>query len=110
MESTASCVVSQGTRLDGNFSSPENIRLDGKVFGAVSCDKKLVVGAEGLVEGEIKAAEAVIMGQVSGNILVKGTLHLLASATVQGDLNAGVLIVDEGAKYDGKCRIAGKSK
>lgn len=110
MENSASCVVSQGTTMEGNFDSPENIRLDGRVTGSVSCGKKLVLGSEGLVEGSIKASEAVVMGTVSGDVSVKGALHLLATAKIAGDVTAGTLKVDEGARYDGKCRIAGNSK
>lgn len=103
------CVVSAGTRIEGGFSSSENIRLDGAVAGELRCDRRLVIGEKGQVEGKVTAAEAVIMGRIHGDLAVSGTLHLMGTARIDGDITAGLLIVDEGALYNGRCQIGGKS-
>jgi cytoskeletal protein CcmA (bactofilin family) len=102
------CVVSKGTLIEGGFSSAENIRLDGRVQGTLKCDKRLVIGEAGQVAGEVNAAEAVIMGTVLGNVAIAGSLHLTATAKIEGDITAKLLTVDEGAVYNGKCQIGGK--
>ncbi|MCB0661339.1 MAG: polymer-forming cytoskeletal protein [Saprospiraceae bacterium] len=101
------CVISQGSNIEGQFSSKENVRLDGKVTGDVICENRLVMGESGSVEGTIKANEAVIMGTIKGNIEIKSTLFLKASAKINGNITAKLLSVEEGAMYNGECRIGG---
>ncbi|MEZ5057906.1 MAG: polymer-forming cytoskeletal protein [Saprospiraceae bacterium] len=99
------CVISQGSVLEGTFSSKENVRLDGKIKGDVNCDNRLVMGDSGIVEGSINAGEAVIMGSVQGNITIKETLYLKSTAKINGNIRAKLLSVEEGAQYNGECRI-----
>ncbi len=105
--SSTNCVVAKGTKIEGNFQSPENVRMDGGLVGEVRCDKKLVMGETSSLEGKIFANEAVIMGRVKGDIVVADTLHLQNTANVQGNISAKYLIVDEGAVFNGDCKIGG---
>lgn len=105
--STANCVVAKGTKIEGNFRSPENIRMDGMVVGEVRCDKKLVMGEDSTVEGKLFAQDAVVMGTVRGDINVTETLHLQATAKIQGNIITKYLMVDEGAIFNGDCKVSG---
>ena len=99
------CVIARGTVIEGKITSTENMRIDGKVKGQVLCDKRLVMDADGVVEGEVQAGESTIKGRVVGTVSVLNTLHLLESSFIKGDIKAKKLHVEEGAKYDGKCLI-----
>jgi len=101
----ANCVVSPGTHIEGDFKSEENIRLDGSVQGTVHCSKRLVVGEKGAIDGEVKAGTAVISGQITGNLTVDGALQLTSTAKIKGDIQAKRMSVEEGATYNGSCRI-----
>lgn len=105
--STANCVVAKGTKIEGNFRSPENIRMDGAIVGEVRCDKKLVMGEDSLLEGKLFAQDAVIMGSVRGDINVTETLHLQSTAKIQGNIVTKFLIVEEGAVFNGDCKVSG---
>lgn len=106
--SDANCVVSKGTRIEGDFASAESVRLDGVVVGQLKCDKRLVIGEAGSVEGKVVAADAVVMGHIKGDLLVSGTLQLTGTARIEGDIQAKSLSVEEGAAYHGKCQVGGK--
>ena len=105
-EGFSSCVIAQGTKIEGNFQSGENVRLDGTVVGEFSCDKKLVVGKDGKVEGSIRARDAMVMGFVSGDVEVSGLLQLDKTAVVTGNITAGSLSIEDGARFDGFCKMA----
>lgn len=104
-ESGATCVIAKGTVIEGKVTTSENIRIDGVIKGEVHCEKKLVMDAEGLIEGNIYAGESTIKGKVQGTVTISNTLHLLESSFIKGDIKAKKLHVEEGAKYDGKCLI-----
>ena len=108
--SKATCVVADGTFIQGQFNSTENIRMDGKVKGEVKCSHRLVMGETGKIEGKIFTQDATIMGTIDGEINVKGTLHLMGTAKIYGIINAQFMIVDEGAVFIGECKVGKKLK
>ena len=99
------CVVAQGTKIEGEFHSGESVRLDGVLIGDVKCDKKLVLGKTGRIEGTVLSTNAVIMGTIVGELRVTGALHLDSTANIEGDITAKKMTMDEGARYNGGCRI-----
>lgn len=102
---STSCVLTKGTVVDGTIRSKENFRLDGIVKGDVICDKRFVMGDTGVVEGTVSCEESSISGRIEGVLSVKGLLHLLQNCFIKGKINANKMIVDEGAKYAGECKI-----
>ena len=104
-QSFDTCVISKGTDIEGKFASKENLRLDGKITGEVHCTNRIVMGESGYVKGIIKANEAVIMGELDGDLIVSGALTLKSTAKIRGNITAKLMSVDEGAVYNGECKI-----
>jgi len=100
------CLVAKGTRIEGQFASAEDTRVDGEIKGEVKCDRKLVAGEGSHIEGKIWAAEAVFMGAITGDIVISGAVQLTSSAVINGNLSAKTLSVDEGAQLNGTFKIA----
>ena len=46
------------------------------------------------------------MGEVVGNVLASGRIELKATARVYGDLEAPVVVLEEGVLFEGQCRMA----
>jgi cytoskeletal protein CcmA (bactofilin family) len=101
------CVIAKGTSIEGDFNTSENVRIDGVIKGNIECQKKLVLGASASIEGKLLANEAVIMGNIQGDVVVKGLLKLESTALIKGDITAQKIIVEEGARYDGISKIGG---
>ncbi len=98
-------VIAKGTLIEGKFMCTENVRLDGSVNGEVRVDKRLVMGDGSSVTGNIFARDASIKGRIKGDVNVKEALHLMDSAIIEGNISARTMIVDEGARYNGSCKI-----
>ena len=95
----------QGTTLNGDITTEGDIRIDGKVNGSVTSKSKTVVGATGIIEGDIYCQNAYIDGRVNGNIEVSELLILSKTAHVMGDITIKKLVVEEGAKFNGRCSM-----
>jgi len=95
----------QGTVLKGDITTEGDIRIDGKVFGSITSKAKTVVGATGMVEGDIVCQNAYIDGRVNGNIEVSELLILSKTALVEGNIIIKKLVVEEGAKFNGRCSM-----
>ena len=102
------CVISKDTVIEGSFSADQDVRLDGVIKGDVRCSKRLVVGESGNIEGKVNAESAVVMGTIKGEVIIKESLQLKATALVDGNLQASTITVDEGGRYLGECRVGAK--
>ncbi len=99
------CVIAPGTRIEGKFTTTEDVRLDGVIVGEVNCSKRMVMGESGTVEGNIKTVDSAVRGKVKGEIKVSGTLHLHETASIDGTIIARKMVVDSGASYSGECKV-----
>jgi cytoskeletal protein CcmA (bactofilin family) len=98
-------LVSTGTTLKGDISSNSDLRIDGTIIGNITSSAKIVIGANGVVEGDINGNQADIVGKVSGNIRTKELLQLRGESIVTGNLYAGKLQVEPSATFNGQCHM-----
>ncbi len=98
-------LISAGTTLKGDISSASDLRIDGKIIGNIQSSAKVVIGANGEVEGDITGNQADIVGKVSGNIRAKELLQLRGDCIVTGNLYAGKLQVEPSATFNGQCHM-----
>lgn len=98
-------VIGEGTVFDGDLTSSEGVRIDGVINGNCTCEKKLILSAEGQVRGNISAQSVIISGKVDGDIVVTGKLELLSTGKIAGNITAASLVIDEGACFDGRCTM-----
>jgi len=68
---------------------------------------KLVVGPQGVIEGEVKCKNADISGLLKVNIQVDGLLNLKATAKLMGDIKVKKIAIEPGAVFSGKCEMTG---
>lgn len=104
-EQDLTCIIGEGSIIEGKFRSTENLRLDGRIKGDVECDKKIVMGEKAVIDGKVVAFTASIQGKIKGDLEVKDILHLQKTAVVEGNIKAKSFLVDEGAQYNGECKI-----
>jgi cytoskeletal protein CcmA (bactofilin family) len=101
-------IIAAGTVINGDIKSPGNIRLEGKIKGTIDCGSMFTLADGGIVEGDVVAEDAVIGGQVTGSITVKGKVNLESSSKFSGELQCARLSIDEGAVFEGKSSMAKK--
>jgi cytoskeletal protein CcmA (bactofilin family) len=101
----AATLIGTGTTMKGDLSSNSDLRIDGTIIGNIHSSAKIVVGANGVVEGDISGAQADIVGKVSGNIRAKELLQLRGECVVTGNIYAGKLQVEPAATFNGQCHM-----
>jgi cytoskeletal protein CcmA (bactofilin family) len=85
-----------------NIISREALQIDGEVRGNVS-GKRISIGAGGTVDGSITAETVEIDGRVDGSVKAVA-ITLNPSAKVSGDLLHRILVIAEGAEFEGNVR------
>lgn len=103
-------MISEGTKLKGTINSHNDIRIAGRVEGEAISKGKLIITSSGVVEGDVKSADADVAGKCEGEIRITNKLILRQSAIIDGDIFTKTLIVEEGAQMNGTCRMGADTK
>jgi cytoskeletal protein CcmA (bactofilin family) len=98
-------LINEGTEIEGKVSFTGTVLLNGRVRGEITSNDVLVVGDRGAVNASIHAVIVEISGEVVGNISASDRIELRANCRVYGDIEAPVVIIDEGALLEGQCRM-----
>ena len=91
--------------MKGDITSNGDLRIDGTLVGNIHCSAKVVIGANGVVEGDISGQQADIMGKVTGTIKVKDLLQLKGNCQVNGNIQAAKLQIEPTANFNGECHM-----
>jgi cytoskeletal protein CcmA (bactofilin family) len=92
--------------IKGEITGHEDLNLDSKVDGLVSVGGfRLMLGTGARVSGDVVAREAVILGEVAGNISAVDRIEVRKGASIMGDLKTGKIVIEEGAYFKGAVEI-----
>lgn len=103
-------IISEGVKLDGKLISQGNVRIDGNINGDIQAAGNITVGEHGEVTGEIKAQVIIIGGKIAGTVVANEKIVLESSSNLKGDLITKILVVEEGAIFDGKSAMSSKDR
>src|SRR5579872_7627133 len=103
--STSASLIGAGTTMKGDITSNGDLRIDGTLVGNINCTAKVVIGANGNVQGDIHGQQADIMGKVTGTIKVKDLLMLKGGSVVNGNIEAAKLQIEPTANFNGECHM-----
>lgn len=99
-------LVGPGTTIEGKVQAAGILRVEGRIRGEVVSEGDVIVGEKGEIRANIKARHVTIAGRVAGNISASGRMHLTATGSLQGDVDASTISIEEGAHFKGACRMA----
>jgi len=101
----ARAYLDQGSKVTGKLSFDSPARIDGHVDGEIIAKDGLIIGESAVVTAQIKAASIVVAGKVSGDLTASQRIEIRPSAKVLGNLTAPILVVHEGAVFEGHCAM-----
>ena len=97
--------LDSSTRFEGTLHCADSLRIDGHVEGAVYCQQKVAIGETGTVKATIEADTVVVAGKVNGDITARRKVTLEKTGRVTGDLITPGIVIQEGAKLEGRITI-----
>ena len=105
-ETTAAVnMIGAGTVITGDIQSNGDIRVDGTLKGSVNTTGKVVLGKEGVIEGDVVCNDADISGVIKAKISVSQLLSLKSTAKLNGDIITNKLSIEPGASFTGSCSM-----
>ena len=99
-------LIAADTRIDGNISFADGLRIDGEVVGNIYSKTDLasilVISETASVTGEIHADHIIINGTLDGPVHARVMLELQPKARIQGDVHYTSLEMHQGAIISGQ--------
>lgn len=96
-------MIGANTVIRGAVIAEETLRIDGAVQGEAISKGAVIIGTDGVVEGDVTAESILVAGKVKGNIYVRERTEITAAGSVEGDITTKSLVIDEGAAFKGSC-------
>ena len=97
--------IDQGSEFEGKLQFRDTVRIDGRFRGEISSENTLIVGESGEIEASIKSKTISISGTVDGNVTAAQKVVLHKTAKVNGDIEAPVLQMEDGAVLNGHVKM-----
>ena len=110
LESKTSSILGPELEIHGDVKVSGSLLIYGKVFGSIQSSGAVRTANGSVVNGNISAKEAAIGGKVDGDLDVEKKVTLGDTSFLTGNLKAAILIIEEGAKFDGVCSMLKKSQ
>ncbi len=99
-------IVSAECYFQGTLSVQGSLRVDGTLEGSVDNARQVIVGEGGKIVGDVTGQTVVCGGEIEGNVCAE-MLEVLGKASIRGDIRAQKMIVEEGGRIEGLCKIGG---
>jgi len=97
--------LGKGAEFNGKLMFNGSVRIDGDFKGQIYGNGTLVIGEGAELEADIRVDSVMISGEIRGQIDVKKQVRIYSTGKLLGDLNTPVFSVEEGAFFEGNCRM-----
>jgi len=102
---TTTTFLGKETEFGGKLTFHGTIRIDGHFKGEISADGSLIVGEGAMIEANMHISYILISGEIHGSIIADQRVDILAPGKVFGNIQAPTVVIDEGAIFEGNCRM-----
>jgi cytoskeletal protein CcmA (bactofilin family) len=104
---TGYSLVDEHMNVHGNLETAGTVRVDGHVEGHFHQATVLIVGATGVVAGDVHASEVVVAGHIDGSVVATGRVEIHATGVVRGDIVTAGMMLQEGGVIEGHVQVQG---
>ena len=95
--------IGKSVIICGEVKGSEELIIDGRVEGTVTLsESRLTIGPSADVAADLSAKDVLILGHVQGNVVASGRVELRAGCSMEGDIRALRLAVEDNAVFRGK--------
>jgi len=94
-------VIDPHARFNGKYVSDRDLRIEGEAQGEIECQGTLIISPQARVRSAIKAHNVIVSGDYEGDVDCGGRFEIGSTGRVKGNVKTQVLVVKEGAHWEG---------
>ena len=99
-------MVAEAVAIAGQLNCQGDLSIEGQFKGSIQASNyTVIIGSNGLADGDITAKNLLVKGKVVGEISVADRIIIAKTGTIIGNLQAAKVELENGAKYKGIIEI-----
>ena len=96
--------IGKGTKISGKLNFRQPAMIEGEAEGEITGDD-IVIAQGAVVRARIAGVRLTIGGEVTGEVIARERIELLPSARLRCTVITPSLVLNEGAQFDGDCKM-----
>jgi cytoskeletal protein CcmA (bactofilin family) len=94
--------IGKSVVIKGELNGSEDLTVEGSVEGKIELsDHVLTIGSHGRIKAEVFAKDAIVLGEVIGNITASEKVDIRDSGSVDGNIVSPRVAIAEGSHFRG---------
>ncbi|PIV19580.1 MAG: hypothetical protein COZ15_04690 [Elusimicrobia bacterium CG_4_10_14_3_um_filter_49_12_50_7] len=94
-------VIGHESVITGTIATKGSLKIDGLVNGGIEQADAVIIGDTGKIIGDVTAQTVIVSGEVEGNIHSYISLELMEDGKIKGDVKTSQISINEGAFFEG---------
>ena len=109
-DSKINSIIGPEVEVDGDVRVVGSILIYGKINGGVKATGSVRTARGSCIKGNIESKDANISGKIDGDLKVENKTILEKNCDLKGNLTTGIVVIEEGANFDGICNMINKGE
>ncbi len=102
-ETAINSIIGEDTLISGNIKLDGNLLIYGKVEGNIETGGLIRIASGAEIQGNLIGKELQIGGNIVGDVVASGKVTLGDQSDLKGDIRASQIVIEDGARFEGKC-------
>lgn len=102
----APTVIGEQSVVKGELESRTDMLVEGRVEGQIKGAKRVIIGEKGNIEARVQADVIIVRGTVNGDLHGDEKVEITATGKVFGNITSKAIVVAEGATFRGSSKMA----
>jgi cytoskeletal protein CcmA (bactofilin family) len=99
-------LISEGLSIEGTLHFEAGVvRLDGRWQGKIIGCGTLIIGENGLLQGDLQASRLILSGRLEGTAATSESTHIAPTGKLFGIVRTSQLVIDEGGIFEGESQF-----
>ncbi|MBA3052376.1 MAG: polymer-forming cytoskeletal protein [Candidatus Omnitrophota bacterium] len=94
-------VIGHESVITGTIATKGSLKIDGLVNGGIEQADAVIIGDTGKIIGDVTAQTVIVSGEVEGNIHSYISMELMEDGKIKGDIKTSQITINEGAFFEG---------
>lgn len=105
MRGRVTAFLDEESEIEGRYTCAGTVVFDAKFSGEITSKDTLIIGERGVVHANVQAVNLVVRGELVGDVMASARVELKSTARITGNIEAPIIVMEEGAVHEGHCRM-----
>jgi len=97
--------IGKDVTLVGDFVTSDTLEIKGTLKGNIISDVKVHVAQGGILNGDAKASDILVDGDVDGTIIINNVAEISNTGSMQGNLETKTFVTNRESHFEGRLSI-----